>query len=322
MRFTVLASGSAGNASLIETADFSVLLDAGLGPRQLGARLRAIGASWERIRSVLLTHIHRDHWNESTFGWMERKHITLICHPSHHGYLSDVSVAFAALCASGLVRTYEADERLTLSAGLHCLPIALRHDSGETFGFRFTSPTNLFGEGHCVGYAADLGTWDDTVVQALCEVDVLALEFNHDVAMERSSGRHPRLIARVLGDDGHLSNDQAVALLQEIIRNSAPGRLRHLVQLHLSHECNHPDLARQTAHAALAGLAAEVEVHTARQHQPARPLELGVNGSRTSRNGEPRARRRPRSVACRTMFLPGMEQSNNAAEYSEVVGSR
>src|SRR5262249_29353606 len=56
LRFTVLASGSAGNASLIETGGFGLLLDAGLGPRQLGARLASVGASWQDIHGVLLTH--------------------------------------------------------------------------------------------------------------------------------------------------------------------------------------------------------------------------------------------------------------------------
>ena len=55
------------------------------------------------------------------------------------------------------------------------------------------------------------------LADALSGVDLLALEFNHDVAMQRSSGRHPMLIARVLGDEGHLSNAQAAALLRQTL---------------------------------------------------------------------------------------------------------
>ena len=55
---------------------------------------------------------------------------------------------------------------------------------------------------------------------ALADVDILALEFNHDVFLEKSSGRSPALIFRVLGDRGHLSNVQAAELLREVGRRS------------------------------------------------------------------------------------------------------
>ena len=54
-------------------------------------------------------------------------------------------------------------------------------------------------------------------------MDALALEFNHDVALQYASGRSPRLIQRVLGDRGHLSNEQAAALLGEVLRRSPAG---------------------------------------------------------------------------------------------------
>src|SRR5260370_1255733 len=79
----------------------------------------------------------------------------------------------------------------------------------------------------------DLGCWQPDLARALADVDILALEFNHDVGMEYARGRSPRLIMRVLGDEGHLSNAQAAGLLREVVRLSEPGRLRHLVQLHL-----------------------------------------------------------------------------------------
>src|SRR5262245_11408540 len=66
LQFAVLASGIGGNASLIATDGMSVLLDIGLGPRQLARRLDAVGASWPQVRAVLLTHTHSDHWNERT----------------------------------------------------------------------------------------------------------------------------------------------------------------------------------------------------------------------------------------------------------------
>src|SRR5438067_10248 len=123
LRFTVLASGSAGNASLVEADDFGLLLE-----------------------------------------------------------------------AAGLVHDYQAGHDLGLSRGLRCLPLPVRHDGGETFGFRVEARADLFGAGSALAYASDLGCWDATLAASLADVDLLALEFNHDVGLELASGRSPRLI--------------------------------------------------------------------------------------------------------------------------------
>jgi hypothetical protein len=108
----------------------------------------------------------------------------------------------------------------------------------------------------------------------LTDVDALALEFNHDVDMEWNSGRSPLLIARVLGDHGHLSNDQAAALVREVLDRSRPGRLRHVVQLHLSRDCNDPDLAVRSARAILDGADIAIQLHTAAQDAPGPMISL------------------------------------------------
>jgi phosphoribosyl 1,2-cyclic phosphodiesterase len=229
VQFTVLASGSGGNASLLEADGFGLLLDLGLGPRQLASRLAAVGSSWQGVRAVLLTHTHSDHWKDRTLAYLSRKQIPLYCHVSHHQTLLTYGEAFARLREQNLVRDFEAGEELVLSAGLRCHPLPLRHDGGATFGFRFEGSRDFFGQSCTLGYAADLGSWTPDLARSLAEVDLLALEFNHDVQLECASGRTPSLIARVLGDEGHLSNAQAAALLREILRQSTPGRLQHVV---------------------------------------------------------------------------------------------
>src|SRR5205807_6237403 len=66
LRFTVLASGSGGNASLVESDGAGVLIDAGLGPRQLAGRFADSGLSWSAVHAVVLTHTHTDHWKDTT----------------------------------------------------------------------------------------------------------------------------------------------------------------------------------------------------------------------------------------------------------------
>jgi phosphoribosyl 1,2-cyclic phosphodiesterase len=309
MQFTVLGSGSAGNASLLCAGEFGLLLDAGLGPRQLASRLAGAGASWRQIHAVLLTHTHSDHWNERTLAYLLRLRIPLYCHADHHASLLAYSPAFASLRAENLVHGYEPGKELALGPGLRCRPIRLRHDGGLTCGFRFERHGDFFGQSSALGYLADLGCWGADLISALGDVDLLALEFNHDVAMECGSGRSPRLIARVLGDDGHLSNAQAAALLRAVLQRSTPGRLRQVIQLHLSRECNHPDLALAAARAALGELFGIVGVHTASQDtcSPTFHLGSGSNGNGRAK-GQPRRRSRSRAARSSHPWLPGMKR--------------
>jgi hypothetical protein len=181
--------------------------------------------------------------------------------------------------------------------------LKLNHDGGGSYGFRFEGAPNLFGESWSLAYLTDLGCWDDDLAQALVDVDLLALEFNHDVNLEYASGRTAHLIARVLGDQGHLSNDQAARLLAEVLRQSTPGRLRHLVQLHLSPECNRPDLAAQAARSVLDTLGISVAIHTAGPSQAGPCVPLGI----PARLPRPRqVRRRGAGSPLAQAWLPGL----------------
>jgi hypothetical protein len=127
--------------------------------------------------------------------------------------------------------------------------------------------------------------------------------------MEYASGRSARLIARVLGDDGHLSNDQAAGLLREVLRQSAPGRLKQIVQLHLSRDCNRPHLAFAAAQAILNELRHDAQVHTAGQDEVGATLSIGGGAPAPRRRGTAgRHQRPPRSEkAFMQPWLPGWE---------------
>jgi len=309
LRFSVLASGSSGNASLVEADGFGVLLDAGLGPRLLAARLAAVDRGWADIHAVLLTHTHADHWNDRTLTHLHRLRVPLYCHVDHHRSLRQGSAGFGDLRAAHLVRGYEIGQPLALSPTLTCIPLPLWHDE-TTCGFRFEASANLLGHPSTLAYAADLGSWQPSLIDALANVDILALEFNHDEFLERSSRRSPALIDRVLGDRGHLSNAQAADLLREVLKRSQPGRPQHLVQLHLSRQCNRPGMAADAARVVLEELQANIAIHTAKQHTVGPSLTLGGGAQ-----GAPRLR--PRRGAGKKMaeapghfqpLLPGWDR--------------
>src|SRR5436190_19901085 len=178
LRFTVLASGSGGNASLVQVGDFGLLIDIGLSPTVLGERLAARGLSADGIHAVLLTHTHSDHWNGPALTWLRKRQIPLYCNPAHHGVLATYGEAFNKMQQAGLIRPFEAGEIVSIGLSLRALPVPVRHDSSATFAFRLEGPPDLFGRSAAVGYAADLGCWDGLLANALAGVDLLALEFN------------------------------------------------------------------------------------------------------------------------------------------------
>jgi phosphoribosyl 1,2-cyclic phosphodiesterase len=61
MKFTVLGSGSTGNAVLISSEKTNVLVDAGLSAREILRRLAIVGVDGAQLDAVLVTHEHGDH---------------------------------------------------------------------------------------------------------------------------------------------------------------------------------------------------------------------------------------------------------------------
>ena len=149
---------------------------------------------------------------------------------------------------------------------LRFFPIPLPHDAPPTFGFRIEAriaePVERWVK---IGYLADLGVGHEPIAREVFDVDLLALEFNHDVELERRSGRHPSLIQRVLGKDGHLSNDQAAELFRTVLENGTNGGPKLLVQMHLSRDCNRPELAYKAAQEVVLLTGAATRVFSTRQ---------------------------------------------------------
>jgi ribonuclease BN (tRNA processing enzyme) len=274
VRMTVLASGSSGNATLLAFGSRALLIDIGLGPLRLARDLRAAGCDWSQIAAVVLTHTHTDHWHPRTVSLLAERKIPLLCHADHVRALQLQCPHFEQVLRAGLVRNFQAGRGFEPLPGISCRAVELNHDGGPTFGFRIAAATPAGGAGWAVGYAADLGSWDETVPLALAGANVLAIEFNHDVDLQRQSGRPGWLVERVLGDHGHLSNVQGARLLAECLARSCDALPRHVVQLHLSRDCNHPHLASAAARSVLDAAGATIDLHTAQHDQMGPTIEI------------------------------------------------
>jgi phosphoribosyl 1,2-cyclic phosphodiesterase len=272
--WTVLASGSRGNSSLLNVGESGLLIDLGMGPRQFDNRLQSAGFHWDRVRAVVLTHTHSDHWNESSLARLVDLRIPLFCHSGHAREIQLASRRFQNVQLAGLVKHYASGRPFRPVPGVRCQAFPVEHDGGPTFGFRIEEDAGSTAPSWAVGYATDLGSWDYAVASALANVDILALEFNHDVQLQVASGRARWLINRVLSDRGHLSNEQAARLVVESVRLSSSARIKHLIQLHLSGECNRPCLAAEAARNVITRLGLDVALHTAEQDRPGQTISL------------------------------------------------
>jgi phosphoribosyl 1,2-cyclic phosphodiesterase len=287
IQFAVLASGARGNATFVRAAGAGLLIDLGIGPRALAERLESVGAAWDQVAAVVLTHTHGDHLDENGLRTLAKHRVALYCHDGHRDELARYE-AFTALDARGLVRGYD-DRPFLTPDGTRVEPLALSHDGGPTFGFRLEARPGRGARAVALGYLADTGCWTDGMADALADVDLLGVEFNHDVGLQRNSPRSRALIHRNLGDRGHLSNEQGAAFVAAVLQRSSRAAVRHLVLLHLSQQCNEPTLAVQAARAALRGRRAAV--HAARQ-APAHP-NLWVKPRPRPRPGPAAPARRP-----------------------------
>lgn len=239
MRLIVLASGSSGNAALIESGGRGVLLDAGISAREIGRRLVAAGMADVRIEGILLTHEHVDHVRGARV-LARRLGVPVM------GTRGTLQAAAAALLDVSEVVAISRRDSFSL-AGMRVTSFATVHDACEPCGYTLTSRS-----GHRVGIATDTGVFPAEIAEALQGCNAIGLESNHDEHMLAEGPYPPFLKRRILSDRGHLSNKDAANAL----RGLGWKGLSHVFALHLSEQNNTPE----AAHAALLPSAA---THTA-----------------------------------------------------------
>ena len=59
-KYSILASGSSGNVTYIETPERKILVDAGLSGKKIEGLMNEIGRSLCDVDTLLVTHEHKD----------------------------------------------------------------------------------------------------------------------------------------------------------------------------------------------------------------------------------------------------------------------
>ncbi|MBM4412989.1 MAG: MBL fold metallo-hydrolase [Chloroflexi bacterium] len=224
MQVVSLASGSSGNATLVQGESGALLIDAGISQRSVVQRITQLGTPLETLRGIVITHEHGDHIT-SAVALAQRYHVPIF---ASHGTLH-------ALAVASHIRTVplQALQPLLID-DIHITPIPVSHDAAEPMAIKVQLKSV------CAVIATDLGVWDECLVDACTDADLVVIEANHERERLHLSSYAPHLKLRIASARGHLDNIQAGLFLARIAHNK---RRRHAWLAHLSQEANSGDLA-------------------------------------------------------------------------------
>jgi len=224
-RFCPLASGSKGNAIYVELDETKLLIDVGLSFKALRNRLGEIDVDIGDIDAILITHEHKDH----VYG-LERTTKKL-----------QIPVFANSETAKFLLKNLQHKPRFYIfSTGepfeykdIEITPFSVQHDTLDPVAFILKKAKIK------IGVCTDLGFVTTLTKIQLKECTCIYVEANHEPSMVYASSRPMFCKRRIMGRQGHLSNDACAQLLKEVDHAD----LQHIYLAHLSSECNNPDLA-------------------------------------------------------------------------------
>ncbi len=228
MKVCVLASGSEGNCTYVETKTHKILIDLGMNLKYIKTKLEELEVSPNEIDTVLISHVHKDH-----IGALE----TFIKKYDPNVYLSKIMMS--ELDDTHYIKQYENVKYFDTDFYLDNVKIELiktSHDTKDSRGFIITE------DDKSVVQITDTGYLNQRFFNKLKDKNVYLFESNHDVEM-LINGKYPKWLKdRVVGPYGHLSNKDASIYLTRLVGDNT----QKIVLMHLSKENNNPETAIST----------------------------------------------------------------------------
>ena len=263
MKISVLASSSSGNASVIAAGDTAILVDAGISALRIKRGLQACGLSHAALKGIFITHEHSDHI--SGLGVLSKScHAPVFCSRYLKGELR--------LCAPAAALSFIEPGAAIQVGDISVTPFSVSHDALDPLGYVFEH------NGVRLGYLTDSGYVTRQMSAILQGVHALYIESNYNEAMLHASQRPWHLIERIQGRWGHLSNEQAAALVSDI----AHPELRHVILAHISSECNTPECALDTMQRMIDELGITPRLYAARPAEPLPWLQIAAGEAHPS----------------------------------------
>ena len=243
LSFTLLASGSSGNTTLVSDGDTHILVDVGLSGRETARRLREHGLEPARISAIVVSHEHGDHCR------------------GVGPFVKDLDIPVFmtedAFRNSGIRLDARKHRRIAPGEcfevyGFSFTSFSVPHDSSDPLGFAIEK------DGIKLGIVLDLGYLSNLVLERLKGCDAIVMESNHDVRMLQAGPYPWALKQRVMSRRGHLSNDSVA----QYLANDFDGKAAHVILAHLSKNNNLPEIALLSAQRALEERSAAFARHT------------------------------------------------------------
>lgn len=230
MRFSVLASGSSGNAIFVENDEHQFLVDAGLSGKKLEELFSKIDRSIADLNGILVTHEHSDHIKG--LGVIARRYGIPI-----------YANAKTWKAMDGLIGVVPTDqcfhfdmETVQSFGGLDIESFGVSHDAADPMFYTFHQNDRK------LAIITDTGYVSDRMKGIIQAADAYVFESNHDVGMLQM-GRYPWSVKRrILSDVGHVSNEDAAVAMSEVVAEKET----KIYLSHLSKDNNMKDLARMS----------------------------------------------------------------------------
>lgn len=215
LTFLNLGSGSKGNATLFVSEGKAILIDMGIGIRQLEAGLKILGVEKQDLIGCFVTHIHSDH----TKG-LRYLHCPIYAREG----------AIDGICEyTPLSDFYPYTDFSPFTITL--LPTS--HDAPSPCGYLIETNGIKF------AYVTDTGRLKKDTLKMLVDCDAYIFESNHDLDMLEKSGRPRMLKNRIKGTKGHMNNVQSAGYLASLVGPHTKAAFL----AHISEECNTPEIA-------------------------------------------------------------------------------
>ena len=237
MRVKVIASGSTGNCTYVETKDHKILIDTGVSKKTIDFCLNSMGVEFDQIDTVLITHEHDDHIRSLAADLRKSEIMCYMTTGTYDAMLQGKNDALKKILVERLESGYiillnrlqksiNYPDILLDDTLINVLPTF--HDASEPVGYKISCLEQS------VVYITDTGYVHNSLYERICNSDCYVLEFNHDPGVLMASDRSLSLKRRILSDHGHLSNEDAFVTLSRIMGE----KTKLVFYAHISQECN------------------------------------------------------------------------------------
>lgn len=231
MEIINLASGSKGNCTIIRNDNTTIMLDCGISNRQINQRLNDLGIKINNYDALLITHEHGDHVGSLNSVY---KHNNLKLYMNYESFKA---------CNNRITSGIDIDEVIDIHSeenfyikDILVTPLLLSHDVKNCFGYIFTDGDKK------VVYITDTGYVIKKYYPLIKNASVYMLESNHDPELLLYSTRPYVLKQRIMGTTGHLSNEDACNILNDLYGENT----EYIMLMHLSRECNSEQICLDT----------------------------------------------------------------------------